>query len=159
MTEEKKIELQKPTSAELKYLNYEDITRNEDNPRLNFDDLDDIKNSIKEIGIIVPLIGYYDQNKKKYILLDGERRWRSVGLLKKEGIDVDIPINIISKPTRLQNILEMFNIHNVRKDWGSMEIAWKLQDVIKETGIEGERELARLTSLTASENEIRGHPL
>ena len=45
----------------------------------------------------------------------------------------------------------MFNIHNVRKDWGSMEIAWKLKDVMEETVIESERELARLTSLSAGE--------
>ena len=150
MAEQDEIKLEKPKSVALKYLKYTEIVRNKENPRLEFD-LADLKNSIKEIGIIVPLIGYYDEDERKYVLLDGERRWRCVELLKKEGFDVDIPINIISKPTRLQNILEMFNIHNVRKDWGSMEIAWKLKDVMEETGIESERELARLTSLSAGE--------
>ena len=133
----------------LEYLNPERIERNPENPRLIFDEklMQELTDSINEIGILVPLIVFYDEEKKKFVLLDGERRWKCSLKLRLE----EVPVNIIAKPTRLQNILEMFNIHNVRMEWGPMEVAWKLEVIIKDFGYSRESELARLTSLNQSE--------
>jgi len=137
-----------PITSSLKHLDPKTIIRNEENPRIDFDPdlMKDLKNSINEVGILVPLIVYYDDEQKKYLLLDGERRWRCALDLKLDKV----PANIIAKPTRLQNILEMFNIHNVRKEWSLTETAWKLQTIINEIGTDNERKLSQLTSLSVS---------
>jgi len=133
----------------LVYLNPNQIERNPENPRLVFDEkkMKELQDSINEIGILVPLIVYYDDKRKKYILLDGERRLRCATVLKLNRV----PVNVVAKPSRLQNILEMFNIHNVRIEWGPMEVAWKLKIITDEFGYEKDRDLARVTSLKISE--------
>ena len=138
-----------PTSEGPQYLPTEKIDRNPENPRIVFDEklLHDLEDSINQVGILVPLIVYYDDEIDRYILLDGERRLRCAKALRL----AKVPANIISKPSRLQNILQMFNIHNVRIEWGAMEVAWKIQVIIKEFGVEKESELAKLTSLKPSE--------
>src|SRR5207249_5860228 len=40
-----------------------------------------------------------------------------------------MPAIVQPKPTRLENLLMMFNIHNVRVDWDPMPMALKLRDV------------------------------
>ncbi len=133
----------------LVYLKPDQIDRNPENPRLIFDSvkMQELQDSINEIGILVPLIVYYDDDREKYILLDGERRLKCARALKLNRV----PVNAVAKPSRLQNILEMFNIHNVRIEWGPMEVAWKLKVIIDEFGYEKDKELARVTSLKLSE--------
>ena len=138
-----------PKESQLKYLSPEEIERNPENPRMIFDEkkLSELMSSINEIGILVPLIVYYDEKKKKYILLDGERRLRcsrNLNLTK-------VPVNVIATPNKVENILQMFNIHNVRIEWGPMEVAWKLKILMKELNTEKESELAKLTSLKPME--------
>lgn len=137
--------IEKLKAKGLEYISPDQIDRNPQNPRLIFDEklMRELKESINELGILVPLIVYYDDEKNKYILLDGERRWKCAIDLKLKKV----PTNIIAKPTKLQNILEMFNIHNVRIEWGAMEIAWKLKIIIEEFGYTTEKDLSRITSL------------
>jgi len=140
----------KKTKAQgLVYLTPDQVDRNPENPRLNFDPakMQELQDSINEVGILVPLIVYYDDDRKRYVLLDGERRLRCARVLKLNRV----PVNVVAKPSRLQNILEMFNIHNVRIEWGPMEVAWKLKIIIDEFGYEKDKELARVTSLKLSE--------
>jgi ParB/RepB/Spo0J family partition protein len=87
------------------------------------DEMNDLLESIREVGIKVPVSVYSDGNK--YTLLDGERRWRCA---KKLNLEV-VPAIVQPKPTRLENLLMMFNIHNVRVDWDLMPMALKLGDV------------------------------
>jgi len=65
------------------------IKPDENQPRKNFD-IGKLKESIKERGIITPLIVTPPTNGK-YILLDGERRWRA-----SEGIK-ELPCIVIEK--------------------------------------------------------------
>ena len=108
-----------------------DIEPNIDNPRLLFDepDLKYLQQSIKEVGVLVPLIVYRSPKagKKTYVLLDGERRLICAKRLKLQKV----PANEIDPPTKLQNILLMFNIHNVRKDWDLVPTALKLELVLR----------------------------
>lgn len=85
--------------------------------------MNELLESIKEGGIRVPVSVYTDG--AKYTLLDGERRWRCA---KKLNLKV-IPAIVQPKPTRLENLLMMFNIHNVRVDWDLMPMALKLGEV------------------------------
>lgn len=101
------------------------IRANPDNPRLVFreDEMQQLMDSIKEVGIKVPISLYEDG--PKFVLLDGERRWRCA---KRLNLSV-VPAIVQPKPSRLENILMMFNIHNVRVDWDPMPMALKLRDV------------------------------
>jgi ParB/RepB/Spo0J family partition protein len=116
----------------LKELLLEEISPNPHNPRLFFDekDLDDLKESIRNAGILVPITVYEneDDSKVKYILLDGERRWRCA---KELGMSL-IPSNVVDKPRDMtQNILYMFNIHYFRKQWELFPTALKLEKIIE----------------------------
>lgn len=103
------------------------IVRNPDNPRLVFrqEDLDVLLNSIGTVGIRVPLSVYQERNGNKYVLLDGERRWRCAKKLNLKFV----PVVIEPEPSRLENILRMFNIHNVRVQWDLLAIAFKISEV------------------------------
>jgi len=131
--------------GEPKRIQTKKIKPNPENPRLIFDELegeDSLKESIRQVGILVPLI-VYQESASEYILLDGERRWRCAKELNLETV----PANIIGKPTPLENILRMFNIHQLRKPWSIIETAWKLQRIMKLTGETGEPKLAQLTGM------------
>jgi hypothetical protein len=41
----------------------------------------------------------------------------------------------------------MFNIHMLREDWDELETAWALENIISETGISSDGELAKVTGL------------
>lgn len=130
---------------ELMHLSVDAISPNPENPRLIFDQekLDILAESISEVGILVPLI-VFEEEDGKYLLLDGERRWMCAKRLNLK----DIPANVIAKPNKIENILRMFNIHNVREDWELMPTALKLGDLINELGITNERRLNELISLS-----------
>lgn len=130
---------------ELMHLSVDAISPNPENPRLIFDQekLDILAESISEVGILVPLI-VFEEEDGKYLLLDGERRWMCAKRLNLK----DIPANVIAKPNKIENILRMFNIHNVREDWELMPTALKLGDLINELGITNERRLNELMSLS-----------
>jgi ParB family transcriptional regulator, chromosome partitioning protein len=112
-------------TATLQQISPDKIRNNPDNPRLVFreDEMQQLMDSIKEVGIKVPVSLYEDRSK--FVLLDGERRWRCARRLNLAVI----PAIIQPKPSRLENILMMFNIHNVRVDWDPMPMALKLRDV------------------------------
>jgi ParB/RepB/Spo0J family partition protein len=103
--------------------------------------------SIRRYGIQVPLAVYQDAGE--YVLIDGERRWRCALKLNLQKI----PALVQKKPTPLQNLLLMFNIHALREQWDYLTIANKLPSVIelfrKENGTEAtESDLSEITGLT-----------
>jgi ParB family transcriptional regulator, chromosome partitioning protein len=125
------------------------LRRNPNNPRRYFNDeqLDLLKTSIQEIGILVPLIVYEDPEKAQhYVLMDGERRWRCALDL---GLD-EVPVNVIPVPSQLENLVRMFNIHSVREEWPLISIALSLREVIEISGEDMESRLAKMTGLTRS---------
>lgn len=125
------------------------IKPNPNNPRRYFNEerLDLLRTSIQEVGILVPLIVYEDpETTNRYVLMDGERRWRcSMDL----GLE-QVPVNVIPTPDKLDNLLRMFNIHNVREDWPLISVALSLRDVMMESGESGEKRLSELTGVTRS---------
>lgn len=122
------------------------IRFNPENPRIipNPKQMQTLLESIEERGIIVPLIVYPDDGK--FTLLDGERRLRCARRLNLP----DVPANIIAKPTKLGNILQMFHIHKVRYAWELIEVALSLKVVLQDETFKEKttEEIARLTGLT-----------
>lgn len=113
-----------------------EISPNPHNPRLFFDEeeLNDLKESILKVGVLVPITVYESRNPtatSKYVLLDGERRWRCA----KELGNLFIKANVIDEPEDVtQNILYMFNIHGFKREWEVFPTALKLEVLMKEIG-------------------------
>ncbi len=136
----------KPETTTVRKISPDLIERNPENPRLiwKHQEMEALLGSIEQSGILVPLIVYPDDGK--FRLLDGERRLRLARRLNLR----EIPVNIVAKPTRVENILQMFHIHNVRVSWELIETAKKLGVLLQDPAFEGKsvRDIARLTGLT-----------
>lgn len=125
------------------------IDPNPENPRLIFDEKQDLVllQSIDEVGILVPLIVYSTQ-QGRYTLLDGERRLRCARRLNLNTV----PVNIIAAPNKIENILRMFNIHNIREQWKLMPTALKMKTLLEDDKFKNKskREIGKLTGLSVS---------
>ncbi len=113
------------------------ITPNKNQPRKLFDKdaLDELTNSIKERGIIQPLIvrKSSDQNDK-YELIAGERRWQAA---QSAGLH-EVPVVII-EADNLKS-LEFAIIENVqRKDLNPIEEAESYKNLIENFGYDQEK--------------------
>jgi ParB/RepB/Spo0J family partition protein len=98
--------------------------------------------SIRNVGILVPLI-VYRNSQGKFVILDGERRWRCAQKLSLPTV----PANIIAEPSTITNLLTMFNIHSIREPWQVMPAALKLEVIMRILKTKNERKLAELTGL------------
>jgi ParB family chromosome partitioning protein len=115
-----------PANTQLKDIKVDLIDRNPENPRIIFrqDELEDLLNSIRIYGVQVPIAVF--KKGFRYVLIDGERRWRCS---KKLGKDT-IPALVQDEPDQLNNLLLMFNIHSLREQWDLLTIAMKLPRVV-----------------------------
>lgn len=138
----------------LKELTPEQIRANPDNPRAFFrqEEMESLLDSIKNHGIQVPITVYEEGNK--YILIDGERRWRCSKKLNLKKI----PAIVQPKPSRLENLILMSNIHALREQWDYFTIAQnlkKIKELFKKENNQtpNEVELSQITGL--SRGQIR----
>ena len=113
------------------------IVPNKNQPRKNFEKepLDELKNSIKEKGIIQPLIVRKSEDQdNKFELIAGERRWQAAQLA---GLH-EVPV-IIIKADNLKS-LELAIIENVqRKDLNAIEEAESYKNLIENFGYDQEQ--------------------
>jgi ParB family transcriptional regulator, chromosome partitioning protein len=126
-------------------LSTDKLRANPHNPRKLFDreDLHILRESIRRVGILVPLTVYKEKSTGNYVILDGQRRW----MCAQEVELKTIPVNEVSEPTLVQNIVTMFQIHKLRKDWELMPTALKLELLMRELKEKNEKRLAELTGL------------
>jgi len=124
------------------------IDKNPENPRIVFRsrELAQLMESIRKFGVQVPISVY--KHQKRYVLVDGERRWKASIKLNRKTI----PALIQGKPDALTNLLLMFNIHALREQWDLLTIALKLPRVLELLRIQlgrdaNEREIALETGL------------
>lgn len=142
-------------AAKVTNVTTKNIKPNPHNPRRLFDEepMRILKESINKLGILVPLDIYPEDPKNehptsaKFVLLDGERRWRCA---KELALEI-IPCLIVDTPSIERNILTMFHIHNVRAGWQLMPTALKLKDLMQILKTDNERELYELTKLSISQ--------
>jgi ParB/RepB/Spo0J family partition protein len=106
-------------------------------------DMDILRSSIERVGILVPLTVYREKRTGKYIILDGQRRW----ICAQHAGLATVPVNEVSEPSLVQNIVTMFQIHKLRRDWELMPTALKLELLMNELGERGEKRLSALTGL------------
>ena len=90
-------------------INIEDLQPSEFNPRARFNEgeEEELIDSILSKGILNPILVYLDRASGKYIILDGERRYRAC---KKINIK-KVPARILLKePGLLESLSLMFHI-------------------------------------------------
>jgi len=123
--------------AKINKLAISDLESNKFQPRKIFDDddLQNLTNSIKERGIIQPIIvRKTNSNSLKYEIIAGERRWLAA---QKAGLH-EVPV-VIAEVNDLKS-LEFAIIENVqRSDLNSIEEARGYQRLIKEFSYDQEK--------------------
>ena len=118
-------------------LSLSDIVPNKFQPRKNFDEenLDDLTNSIKERGVIQPIIvRESNSDNSKFEIIAGERRWLAA---RKAGLH-DIPV-VVTEADDLKS-LEFAIVENVqRHDLNPLEEAMGYKRLIDEFSYDQEK--------------------
>jgi len=141
----------KPSESEsnvIVELSLDSIVPNRNQPRNNFDNdsLNDLAESIKEFGVIQPIVVRKLNKKDKYEIIVGERRYRAT---KKTSINT-IP-SIIVKNVNDVSSLEMALIENLhRDDLNPMEKAYTFKQLIDEFKITHDKLSKRIGKSRAS---------
>lgn len=121
-------------------LQINEIEPNKSQPRKTFDEhsLQDLAESIKQFGVIQPLI--VQKGEKYYEIIAGERRWRASRIAGLKEVPV------IIKDYTPQEVLEIALIENIqREDLNPIEEAYAYQRLIQEFNLKQD-ELAERVS-------------
>ena len=114
-----------------------DLVRNKLQPRKTFDEknLDELTNSIKERGVIQPIIVRKSENQRnKYEIIAGERRWLAA---QNAGLH-EVPV-VVTEANDLKS-LEFAIVENVqRQDLNPIEEAQGYQRLINEFSYDQEK--------------------
>lgn len=134
-----------------KLVNITKVEPNREQPRKSFDEdaLDELAESIKQFGLLQPIIV---QDKKTYYeIIAGERRWRAA---KKAGLK-EIPV--IIKNLTSQEIVEISLIENIqREDLNPIEEAQAYKRLLTEFNLKQDEVAERVSkSRTAVTNSMR----
>lgn len=122
-------------SSTINEVEIEKISVNPNQPRRDFDEtaLQELADSIKEIGIISP-ITLRELSKNSYQIIAGERRFRASQLAGLKTIPAYI------RTANDENVMEMALIENIqREDLNSVEIALAYQHLLDQYGLTQER--------------------
>ena len=132
-------------------VNITKIEPNRTQPRKNFDEdaLQELSDSIKQFGIIQPLV--VQDRKDHYEIIAGERRWRAA---KKAGLK-EVPV--IIKNYTDQEIVEISIIENIqREDLNPIEEALAYKRLLEEFNLKQDQVAERVSkSRTAVTNSMR----
>lgn len=146
---EKIVEIPVPADT---YIKIEEIEPNRRQPRKNFDEdsLHELADSIKQFGIIQPLVvqkGDHDI----YEIIAGERRWRAARIAGLKEVPV-----IIKNYTPMES-MEIALIENIqREDLNPIEEAMAFQRLIEEFGLKQDEAAEKVgKSRTAVTNSLR----
>jgi len=106
------------------------------NQRLDFGDIDELAAQIKEQGLLeaISVVPYKDENgQEKYLLINGERRFRAISKLIEDGVDVGlIKANILPQNLNDEELFTQQFMRNEGKKFTEIELAHvckKLKDL------------------------------
>lgn len=132
-------------------ININEIEPNSEQPRKNFneDSLQELADSIKQFGMIQPLI--LQKKDKFYEIIAGERRWRAA---RMAGLK-EVPV--IIKNYTPKEVMEIALIENIqREDLNPIEEALAYQKLISEFNLKQDEVAERVSkSRTAVTNSMR----
>lgn len=139
-------------SSNLNEIAIDQIAPNPNQPRREFDEeaLQELANSIREIGIIQP-ITLRQMEDGKYQIIAGERRWRASQLAGLQTIPAYI------RTVKDETVMEMALVENIqREDLNAIEIALAYEHLMETTGMTQEKISVRVgKSRTAVTNYMR----
>lgn len=125
-------EMENTNNSFVENFDINNIQPNPYQPRMHIDpeELIEIADSIREHGVIQPLIITKDKNSNQYFLIAGERRLRASQLAGMKTVPV------LLKDSSPQEMLELAIIENVqRKDLNPLEEAYAFKQMQDEFGI------------------------
>lgn len=128
------------------------ITPNPNQPRVHFDEdaLNDLANSIREIGVLQPLL-VRELSAGKYELIAGERRWRAAQRAKLT--EVPVVVREINQLGSVEQAL-VENLH--RENLTALEEASAYQQLVDDFGLTHEKVAKRVgKSRAAVSNALR----
>lgn len=128
------------------------ITPNPNQPRVHFDEdaLNDLANSIREIGVLQPLL-VRELSPGKYELIAGERRWRAAQRAKLN--EVPVVVREINQLGSVEQAL-VENLH--RENLTALEEASAYQQLVDDFGLTHEKVAKRVgKSRAAVSNALR----
>lgn len=128
-------EIETNGSSNICEVRMDDIRPNPNQPRRDFDDdsLQELANSIRQIGVIQP-ITLRDMGDGTYVIIAGERRWRAS---QRIGL-ITIPAYI--RTVDDENMMEMALIENIqRQDLTALEVALAYQNLIEQYNLTQEQ--------------------
>lgn len=135
----------------LTLLNINEVEPNREQPRKNFneDALHELADSIKQHGIIQPLV--VTKKDDYYQIIAGERRWRAAKLAQLKEVPVVI------KDYTPEKIMEIALIENIqREDLNPVEEALAYQNLIQEHNLKQDEVAEKVSkSRTAITNSLR----
>ncbi len=139
-------------SSTINEIPLEQIEANPNQPRREFDEeaLQELANSINEIGIIQP-ITLRQVAENKFQIIAGERRWRASQLAGLQAIPAYI------RTIKDESIMELALVENIqREDLNAIEIALAYEHLLSAEGMTQERVSERVgKSRTAITNYLR----
>ena len=141
------------TSSGIAQIPIEDISPNPHQPRIEMDEdtIRELAESIREYGIIQPLIVSKETGQDGYILIAGERRWKAA---KTVGLSM---VPAIIREVSEQGQLEIALIENLqREDLTPLETAGAYQQLAENFALTHEQIAARVgKSRTSVTNTLR----
>lgn len=94
------------------------------NTRIEYGDLEELKNSIIENGVKMPLRGYKLRGEEKYVINDGHRRYKAVMMAIEEGNDIArVPFISEDKKSTEERLFEIL-LSNDGKPFTSLELGY-----------------------------------
>lgn len=139
-------------SSTINEISIEQIEANPNQPRREFNDeaLQDLANSIKEIGIVQP-ITLRQIAKNRFQIIAGERRWRASQIIGLKSIPAYI------RTIKDENVMELALVENIqREDLNAIEIALAYEQLLSGEGMTQEKVSERVgKSRTAITNYLR----
>jgi len=132
-------------------LEFKNVRESNLNPRMNFDGLEDLIQSIKENGILVPMLAR--KQKDKCELLDGARRLRAAkkaGLTKGPFIIRDVPDKLVAETMFNANEhASLKPVEQARALKSMQDAGHTIKEIAKRTG----RSEAAITEAPAKEKD------
>ena len=140
-------------SSSINEIEISSIQVNPDQPRREFDEtaLQELANSISEIGIVTP-ITLQKLGNDRYQIIAGERRWRASQIAGKTTIPAYIKEDVSDK-----SVMEMALVENIqREDLNPIEVALAYQKMIEQYDMTQDRLSERVgKSRPAIANSLR----
>ena len=147
----------------LRQVSPQEVRFNKQNPRgeseeviKNDSTFEQLKDSVSQFGVLVPIVVHEKSGTdgKKYTLVDGERRLRAA----LETNIQKIPAHIATSEDKMDELVQAFHIHMLRKQWKPIAIARAFKNIKyelkKQEKFKGDKELLQeLRSRTSCTNK------